>query len=507
MYLNGLNQVRMSLENTEKCVSFCLAVLLSAGLFVPVAEAQAGQQELEKAINELRKLYQDTYPEFQNIEVMREGGESNRAEEKARDLKEEISSRLEDINRLLDGIQTDNRPVQRKVGQVKTLFDLFVRYQRKFLSEWEPENPQLFEAFNRRELISRGLASPKMLRQTFLSDLTGMIHTTAYVRENVLKSNLNQYALQVQNTYRDLLERFLRLLNRIEQAQNNEEKDIEEAIQNVRDDWNAFWQGIKDEQGALRNGINRVLSMYRGQNQEYMPTNQKRTYDKGIRIKRDFNEIMRFQRTVSQNEVFSSPEAVRDLLIMLGKRFSKRLTSMLREQKADYMAMFQKFLQNKQQLERLETEKSYTKRRSQIDRWLDGVYGEFNLEGSLDRIRNVPQEALSILARELRSNYGDNEKKLASTLEGLGTFAQDFMEFSERARSVTQAYADRFKQVSFESPEQFQKVFPGPVEEKVNAVNQQRRELNEQFRTLDEQVDQVLDLNFQLAKEDGDTTG
>lgn len=470
-----------------------------AGLSGSPVGAQAPRDNLEKSINKLRKLYQDTYPQFEKLKILRNAGSTARAEEIMEKLDKKITSRLNEVRSLLEEIPTEQRPHRQKVQEVKSVIEYFDQYQRKLLSNWKPDNPQLFKAFNRQELITRGLASPEMLRKEFLAQLTSLLHSKSYVSEDIIAKNFTKYDRKVQKIHRNALETFLALLNRIEDAQNNEDTKIEKVRQQAGQEWKTFWRESQDKLSQLREGINQVLILYRGR--EHLPNTQRSFLDSGIRIKKQFSEIMGFQKTASADNLFSKRKVIRDLLVRMGIIFSQRLISLLRKHTNSYMAMIDNFDTQRNRLEEIETEKQYKRQRKKIDRLLElNVFGQFELDHSIEQIRQVPVQQLSGLIDRLRKHYGDKEKKLGNFLERVRSFTIDFLDFAERAQAIPKEYVKRFKQVSFESPDQFQKAFPGPLRIKLNQLQEDKQVLPQHMRTLKQRADEVLQFNFQLNR-------
>ncbi len=490
----------------------CFAVLVFMGgatlqLYGQDLSTASTIPALEKAVNELRILYQDMYPRFQDIRTFREAGRSDRAQEMVSDLRDDIQERMTGIRQLLDSVNAEDRTVEKRVHNVRKILTYFHRYQKKFLSNWEPKNKQLLKAFNRRELIQREMASPEMLRKRFLSDLTGVMNTEGYVSENEVVKNLNKYASQVQNTYREVLHTFLNLLNRVDRARNNEEQEVEEVVRQANRDWKTFWESFREKRQTLRDNVNRTLILYR--DREHLTSYQQIRFEKGLRAKRQFNAIMEFQRSVSVDNLFASPKAIRQLLIMMGTRYGKRLVSLLDEHTTSHFATVQKFMQNKESLENVASEEEYGEVKSGLDEWLEeAVFGEFNLEAAVEQIRNVPVQKLSSLVRRLRNHYGQKEKRLGTVIDDLRSYTLDFFEFSKNVRQLPEQYVERFEQVSFESPEQFRNVFPGELSDTVNRLNRRERELSSRLDELENRFDTVVNTHFSREKgREGNTGG
>lgn len=95
-----------------------------------------------------------------------------------------------------------------------------------------------------------------------------------------------------------------------------------------------------------------------------------------------------------------------------------------------------------------------------------------------DRTRQVPVRELTNLIQRLQSNYGQEEKQLASAVEDLRTYTMNVFNVSETAQAGPTQYVDWFKQVSFESQEQFQRMFPGLLAEKGNNLSEKQQKLD-----------------------------
>jgi hypothetical protein len=474
-------------------------VLLINGLFMLCPQHVTGQDETTQTIKsivlDLRALYVESYPDIEDLVMFRKLNESEQATRKKEALEKQLETTLSEIRDRVKNLSPSSNHIQKRAIRLQTLVDVYIRWQRKVLEDWTAKNPNVYEAFNERELMRKGLAKPDTLRRLVVRMLIEFMNDDMIFSRNPVFVNVQRLRNQVTALNWSVIRTYLRLISRIEQVQGDQEK-LEEVREEVRAEWKTFWNDIANRIDRIRNDLNRELLLFRGR--ELTSSVAEQLQERAMNAKRQFQFILAYREVKGP---FTSQASVRGMLVHLSKRVMLRLWNRLRTMRRGMVSYYNTFQNLDERYLQVSDKTTYDQKSKRLKEVVNNERKQLQLNEQRKEVEKIPLDQVEALSKRMIRMFGERETRLGKTIQSVTRLTSDAFSLADKLVAYPDFLIKTYTNTPFDDAETFQQNVSTALDERKSTIQAQMNELRSIFSSVKEEVQSVKN-NVHVSLED-----